>query len=149
MTSTNQTTYVHFQTFQTDQTTRFLEFQNKQFQEFMTLYPSTKTDIEICGSEQTEKSKKKELKAPKKQKAPKKPKGARNAYTFFSQKANKSMKEENPEAKFGELSKLISGLWKEMVDESKQPFIKLAEQDKIRANKEKEEWDEKVASMSE
>ena len=63
----------------------------------------------------------------------------------FSQKANKSMKEKNPEATFGELSKAISALWKEMQDESKQPFIDLAEQDKIRANKDKEDWNEKVA----
>jgi hypothetical protein len=138
MTSTNQTTYTQFQTFQSDQTARFLEFQNKQFLEFMTRYPSTKTDIELVGSEQTQKSK-------KKVKGPKKPKGARNAYTYFSQKANKSMKEKNPEATFGELSKAISALWKEMQDESKQPFIDLAEQDKIRANKDKEDWNEKVA----
>jgi hypothetical protein len=140
--TTNQTTYTQFQTFQSDQTARFLEFQNKQFQEFMIRYPSTKSEIELIGSEQTQKSK-------KKVKGPKKPKGARNAYTFFSQKANKTMKEANPEATFGELSKLISALWKEMVEETKQPFIQLAEQDKIRANKEKEEWNEKVLSMSE
>lgn len=140
--TTNQTTYTQFQTFQSDQTARFLEFQNKQFQEFMIRYPSTKSEIELIGSEQTQKSK-------KKVKGPKKPKGARNAYTFFSQKANKTMKEANPEATFGELSKSISALWKEMVEETKQPFIQLAEQDKIRANKEKEEWNEKVLSMSE
>ena len=140
MTSTNQTTYTQFQTFQSDQSTRFLEFQNKQFLEFMTRYPSTKSEIELTGSEQTQ--------TKKKVKGPKKPKGARNAYTYFSQKANKSMKEENPEATFGELSKSISALWKEMIDENKQPFIELAEQDKIRANKEKEEWEEKVLSMS-
>ena len=141
MTSTNQTTYAHFQTFQSDQTARFLDFQNKQFLEFMTRYPSINSEIELAGSEQTQKPK-------KKVKGPKKPKGARNAYTFFSQKANKSMKEANPEATFGELSKSISALWKEMVEETKQPFIELAEQDKIRANKEKEEWNEKVLSMS-
>ena len=107
----------------------------------MTRYPSTKSDIELIGSEQTQKSK-------KKVKGPKKPKGARNAYTYFSQKANKSMKEENPKATFGELSKSISALWKEMADENKQPFIELAEQDKIRANKDKEIWNEKVAMGS-
>ena len=79
MTSTNQTTYTQFQTFQSDQTARFLEFQNKQVREVMTRDPSTKTDIELVGSEQTQKSK-------KKVKGPKKPKGARNAYTYFERK---------------------------------------------------------------
>ena len=144
MTSTNETTYTLFQKFQSDQTSRFLDFQKNQFEEFMLRYPSEKTTTEITDLEQPEKPKLK-LKKPK---APKKPKRARTAYTFFSQKENKSMKEKNPTATFGELSKLISVAWKKMNVDDKQQFIKLAKQDKIRADKEKEEWDKTIIYMA-
>ena len=163
MTSTNETTYTLFQKFQSDQTSRFLDFQKNQFEEFMLRYPSEKTTTEITDLKQTKKSKEPEktnveitdLEQPekpklklKKLKAPKKPKRARTAYTFFSQKENKSMKEKNPTATFGELSKLISVAWKKMNVDDKQQFIKLAKQDKIRADKEKEEWDKTIISMA-
>lgn len=42
------------------------------------------------------------------------------------------MKNENPEAKLGELAKIIGAKWGEMSDKEKEPYAKKAETEKVR-----------------
>jgi len=83
---------------------------------------------------------KKDKVAPKKKKAKKDkdaPKNALSAFMFFSQAKRESVKEENPDASFGELGKLLGQAWKAMDDESKKEFNDKAAADKIRYQEER------------
>lgn len=42
------------------------------------------------------------------------------------------VKNENPEAKLGELAKIIGAKWGEMSDKEKEPYAKKAETEKVR-----------------
>ncbi|EJD43675.1 hypothetical protein AURDEDRAFT_114701 [Auricularia subglabra TFB-10046 SS5] len=65
------------------------------------------------------------------------PKRALSAYMFFVQDWRDRIKEENPDASFGEVGKLLGAKWKEMDDEDKEPYNQKATKDKARAAKEK------------
>ncbi|KZV88553.1 hypothetical protein EXIGLDRAFT_839152 [Exidia glandulosa HHB12029] len=80
-------------------------------------------------------------KSEKKPRAAKKegPKRALSAYMFFVQAERETVKEENPDAGFGELGKLLGARWKEMSDKDKKPYTELAEADKKRAAKDRED----------
>jgi len=81
-------------------------------------------------------------KAPRKgKKDPKAPKRALSAYMFFSQDWRERIKAENPDAGFGELGKLLGAKWKELDEEEKKPYLEQAAQDKIRADDEKNAYD--------
>ncbi|KZV88554.1 hypothetical protein EXIGLDRAFT_722601 [Exidia glandulosa HHB12029] len=56
---------------------------------------------------------------------------------FFVADWRERIKEENPEASFGELGKLLGAKWKEMDDEEKTPYAEKAEKDKARVAREK------------
>jgi len=88
---------------------------------------------------ETTKSTKSE-KAPrtKAKKNPNAPKRPLSAYMFFSQDWRERIKNENPEAGFGEIGKLLGAKWKEMDDEDKKPYNEQAAGDKLRAEREKE-----------
>eukprot|EP00467_Chlorarachnion_reptans_P007869 CAMPEP_0114505740 /NCGR_PEP_ID=MMETSP0109-20121206/11022_1 /TAXON_ID=29199 /ORGANISM="Chlorarachnion reptans, Strain CCCM449" /LENGTH=819 /DNA_ID=CAMNT_0001684215 /DNA_START=201 /DNA_END=2660 /DNA_ORIENTATION=+ len=78
----------------------------------------------------------------KSSKSPKRPKRARNAFTFFSSATRKKVEEENPEAKFVEVGKLLGERWKALSEEEKKPFMDKANEDKERYQKEKAQFDE-------
>ncbi|THV02660.1 hypothetical protein K435DRAFT_577514, partial [Dendrothele bispora CBS 962.96] len=81
-------------------------------------------------------------KAPRKgKKDPKAPKRALSAYMFFSQDWRERIKNENPDAGFGEVGKLLGAKWKEMDEEEKKPYIEQAARDKERAEDEKAAYD--------
>ncbi|KAG7447230.1 hypothetical protein ARMGADRAFT_1013171 [Armillaria gallica] len=81
-------------------------------------------------------------KAPRKaKKDPKAPKRALSAYMFFSQDWRERIKNENPDAGFGEVGKLLGAKWKELDDEEKKPYVDLAAKDKARAEDEKAAYD--------
>ncbi|ORY85971.1 high mobility group box domain-containing protein [Leucosporidium creatinivorum] len=84
-------------------------------------------------------------KAAKAKKDPNAPKRPLSAYMFFSQENRATVKEENPEASFGDLGKLLGAKWKEMDDDEKKPFVKQANDDKARYETEKEAYDSKAA----
>jgi len=71
-------------------------------------------------------------------KNPNAPKRPLSAYMFFSQDWRERIKNENPEAGFGEIGKLLGAKWKEMDDEDKKPYAEQAAADKLRAEREKE-----------
>ncbi|KAH7103682.1 high mobility group box domain-containing protein [Auriculariales sp. MPI-PUGE-AT-0066] len=66
-----------------------------------------------------------------------KPKRALSAYMFFVQDNRENIKEENPDAKFGEIGKLLGARWKEMTDADKKPYNEKAAKDKLRAERER------------
>lgn len=59
------------------------------------------------------------------------PKKALSAYMFFSQAKRKEVKEENPDASFGEIGKMLGAAWKEVSDADKKPFEDQAKADKV------------------
>ncbi|KAI7883605.1 HMG box protein [Lichtheimia hyalospora FSU 10163] len=65
------------------------------------------------------------------------PKRGLSAYMFFSQEMRPKVKEENPDASFGTLGKILGEKWKAMTDEEKAPYTAKAEQDKKRYEAEK------------
>ncbi|CAO1635030.1 unnamed protein product [Jaminaea pallidilutea] len=76
--------------------------------------------------------------APKKKgKDPNAPKRALSAYMFFSQDQREKTKNDNPNATFGEIGRILGATWKEMSDAQKKPYIDMAERDKKRAEQEK------------
>jgi len=57
--------------------------------------------------------------------------------------------DKNPIASFGEIAKMLGKFWKEEISQQeKEKYLKLAEEDKERYNKEKEEWSAKEHSSS-
>ncbi|CAO3592934.1 unnamed protein product [Absidia cylindrospora] len=60
-------------------------------------------------------------------KDPNAPKRGLSAYMFFSQANRNKVKEENPDATFGQLGKILGQKWKEMSDEEKKVREKKAE----------------------
>ncbi|KAI9486595.1 MAG: high mobility group box domain-containing protein [Benjaminiella poitrasii] len=70
-------------------------------------------------------------------KDPSAPKRGLSAYMFFSQENRAKVKEENPEATFGQLGKLLGEKWKSMSDDEKKPYVEKAEKDKQRYENEK------------
>ncbi|KAI7874270.1 high mobility group box domain-containing protein [Mucor mucedo] len=70
-------------------------------------------------------------------KDPSAPKRGLSAYMFFSQASRAQVKEDNPDATFGQIGKLLGEKWKGMTDEDKKPFHEKAEKDKQRYEDEK------------
>ena len=124
--------HTQFQSFQEKQTTQFFEFQKNQFQEFMALFPDRdlpKSNV-IAVKPVTVKVIK-----PKKKKV----KRSANAFAFFTKKNRASIKEENPDATFGELAGLVGSAWKALSEEERKPFIELAEEAKAQLKADSEE----------
>ncbi|TIA89762.1 hypothetical protein E3P99_01903 [Wallemia hederae] len=69
------------------------------------------------------------------------PKRALSAYMYMSQEFRPKVREEHPEASFGEIGKILGAKWKEMPTEEKKPFEDQAAADKARYEKEKKEYD--------
>ena len=71
-------------------------------------------------------------------KDPNKPKGALSAFMYFSSATRPWIKEKSPDMPFGDVAKEVGRLWKELGDDDKAPFVKLAAADKIRWKEAKE-----------
>jgi len=69
--------------------------------------------------------------------APKRPK---TAYLYFSEKVRPEIREENPELKMTEISKIIGEQWKQASPQSKLEYTKKADKDKARYKEEMEEY---------
>lgn len=71
---------------------------------------------------------------------PRPPKGKKTSYNFFSSKRMAEIKEEDaPMTKAG-INRLISKEWKESSDEMRAPFVRMADEDKERYQREVEEY---------
>jgi hypothetical protein len=71
----------------------------------------------------------------KRKKDPNAPKRNMSAYFLFSQEIRPSIREENPQATFGEIAKLISAKFKLLDTEERAKYDKLAVEDKERYQK--------------
>jgi hypothetical protein len=58
----------------------------------------------------------------KKEKDPNAPKKGLSAFMIFSSENRSRIKEENPEATFGEMGKLLGAKWREMSEDDKAVF---------------------------
>lgn len=76
-------------------------------------------------SEEMPQGKKKKTK-----KDPNAPKKGLSAYMFFVKDTRQEIKEQNPDATFGEIGKLLGEAWKKLEDKSK--YEEMAKQDKVR-----------------
>ena len=72
-----------------------------------------------------------------------KPKGAVSAYMFYVKRNRAKIKKKHPELSFADLAKLIGKKWKAMKDKRRARYIKLAEEDKVRHQKEMLEFQKK------
>ncbi len=86
-------------------------------------------------------SNKKKPKKPRKPKDPDAPKRARQPYILWYADFRAILKAENPALSFGDLTKVAGKRWKESAPEVKEKYMKLAEQDKIRFEREKQAYD--------
>ncbi|MDA9298804.1 HMG-box domain-containing protein [Crocinitomicaceae bacterium] len=123
--------HTQFKSFQENQTKQFFEFQKNQFQEFMALFPDralSKSNVIAVKPVTVNVIKPK-----------KKVKRSANAYAFFTKKNRASIKEENPDATFGELASLVGSAWKALSEEERKPFIELAEEAKAQLKTDDEE----------
>lgn len=124
--------HTQFHLFQEKQTTQFFEFQKNQFQEFLVLFPDR--DLSKSNVIAVKPATVKVIK-PKKKKV----KRSANAFAFFTKKNRASIKEENPDATFGELAGLVGSAWKALSEEERKPFIELAEEAKAQLKADSEE----------
>ncbi|KAI8144095.1 high mobility group box domain-containing protein [Fennellomyces sp. T-0311] len=65
------------------------------------------------------------------------PKRGLSAYMFFSQEQRPKVKEDNPDANFGTIGKILGEKWKNMTDDEKAPYNAKADADKKRYEAEK------------
>jgi non-histone chromosomal protein 6 len=79
----------------------------------------------------------------KAKKDPYAPKRPMSAYLFFGQEARPRIKEENPDATFGEIAGLLSAEWKEITEKEKKPYNKKAAAAKAKYEKVKAAYDAK------
>jgi len=77
----------------------------------------------------------------KKKKDPNAPKRGMSAFFLYSNANRSRVKEENPEAKFGDLAKLMSAEWKEVSGTDRDRWDQLAAEDKERYQREMETYE--------
>ncbi|SCZ94441.1 BZ3500_MvSof-1268-A1-R1_Chr12-2g03901 [Microbotryum saponariae] len=82
-----------------------------------------------------------DTKSGKAKKDPNAPKRPLSAYMYFSQENRNTVKDDNPDASFGDLGKLLGAKWKDMSDDQKKPYNKKADDDKTRYEREKASYD--------
>ncbi|RKO86622.1 high mobility group box domain-containing protein, partial [Blyttiomyces helicus] len=64
------------------------------------------------------------------------PKKALSPYLIFSQEMRPTIKEQNPDATFGQLGKLLGAAWQELNDKDKAVYNQKSEADKARYERE-------------
>ena len=74
------------------------------------------------------------------------PKRARGAYTFFMQASRPQIQEDNPDATFGDVARLVSSAWKSLSAKNRTIYTDLADVDKERSRREHDTWEKKRAA---
>ena len=69
-------------------------------------------------------------------KDPKKPKGRTSAYACFLKSRREECREKGEEMGFTEFSKMCSDEWKELTEDDRAHYTKMADKDKVRYDKE-------------
>ena len=84
--------------------------------------------------------KKKRSPAKKKKKDPNAPGSVISAYTFFFRDKQATIKEQNPKAEFGDISKIVSQLWEALGETERAVYKQKNTEDKLRYGKELEAY---------
>jgi len=100
-------------------------------------YEEEKQDFIAKGGKVEDLGSKRKATAKKTKKDPKGVKKPLTAYIFFCKEIRPKLQNEQPKAKFGDIGRLIGLKWKELDDDSKMHFQRLADEDKQRFLKEK------------
>merc|ERR1712038_1581604 len=79
----------------------------------------------------------------KKKKDPNAPKRNMSAFFLYSNDIRPTVKAENPDAKFGDIAKIISRQYKELSEREMEKYQKLAAEDKERYQREMQEYKER------
>jgi len=66
-----------------------------------------------------------------------------NSYLFYTKLNREKIKKENPDLKSSDVVKEMGKRWKNISDDDKAPYEKMAKEDKARYDKEKAEYDKK------
>mmetsp|Transcript_39774 Transcript_39774/g.58417 ORF Transcript_39774/g.58417 Transcript_39774/m.58417 type:complete len:340 (-) Transcript_39774:115-1134(-) len=77
----------------------------------------------------------------KSKKDPKAPKKALSSYVIFANAKRAEIKKSNPEATFGDIAKIIGAEFKKLSDSDKQKWTDLASKDKVRYQKDMEDYE--------
>ncbi|KAJ3093732.1 Non-histone chromosomal protein 6 [Phlyctochytrium planicorne] len=85
----------------------------------------------------------------KKKKDPNAPKKPMSPYLIWSNENRARIKEENPEAGFADIGKLLGAEWKKVTDSEKEAYKKMAEKDKARYEKEQKSYKPPAAEEEE
>ena len=72
----------------------------------------------------------------KKKKDPNAPAAPLSAYKFFFKETGQTVKNHNPAAKFGDVSRIVASMWERLSDDEKEVYRKLSEDDKVRYKRE-------------
>ncbi|KAI8855342.1 high mobility group box domain-containing protein [Chytridium lagenaria] len=72
----------------------------------------------------------------RKKKDPNAPKKPMSPYLIWSNENRARIKEENPDAGFGDIGKLLGAEWKQVGESEKEAYKKMADKDKARYEKE-------------
>ena len=72
----------------------------------------------------------------KKKKDPNAPVAPLSAYKFFFKETGQTVKNHNPAAKFGDVSRIVASMWERLSDDEKEVYRKLSEDDKVRYKRE-------------
>ena len=80
-------------------------------------------------------------------KDPSAPKGARSSYNCFVNESRPSLLQENPNSKL-KVNKVLGQRWKALTSQQNKPYIDMAADDKVRYQKERQEYTAKMAATS-
>lgn len=78
----------------------------------------------------------------RRKKDPDAPKRPITAYMFYAQHERKNVNRDKPDAKFGEVGKIIGERWRQLDAEGKKAYEDMAVEDKKRYDKQKAEYNE-------
>jgi hypothetical protein len=84
------------------------------------------SDSEAFSDDSVEAPKKRVAKKAKKEKAPR----AKSAYQYFVADRSAQLKEDQPDLKLAERSKVLGEMWRQLSDDEKQPFVEQSDADK-------------------
>ncbi|KAI8086899.1 high mobility group box domain-containing protein [Gilbertella persicaria] len=101
----------------------------------------TSTQTSVKTEEHTEPKKKKE-------KDPNAPKRNLSSYMLYSQEVRPSIVAKHPDLKAVDIAKLIGEMWNGLSDKEKQPYVKSAEKEKARFDKENEKYKASLSGQS-
>lgn len=97
-------------------------------------------DDDDDDEEESPKKKQKSKVKAKPKKDPKAPKKAKNAYMMYANAARAQVVNDNPEAGFGEITKIVAGQYKQLTPEEMTKYTAKADKDKARYAEEMEDY---------